>query len=161
MLTIKPAGWDSGDEELRAIGVLSGIGHREESRFGMFYLEVLVFEFFSVDRFTSSAVEVGEVSSLEHELRDHPVEDGTLVAISLLSIAKLLKVLSGFGDDIIVKFEGDPAERACLGCDVEKDLSLVSHVEINIDRILFKFDLNQHNSIQKVQTSFNFSNYSF
>ena len=40
----------------------------------MLQLEVLISEFGSVDRFSSSAVVVGEVSSLEHELGDDSVE---------------------------------------------------------------------------------------
>lgn len=109
VLSIKPTGDNSGDEELRAICVGSGIGHWEKSFFFVFLLEVLIGELFPVDWFASGAVEVGEISSLEHELRDHSVENWTLVAISLLTSAERPEVFSGFGDDIIVKLKGDLA----------------------------------------------------
>jgi hypothetical protein len=38
-----------GDEELRAIGVLSGVGHGEETLLGMLQLEVLIRELGTVD----------------------------------------------------------------------------------------------------------------
>ena len=44
MLSIEPAGNDSGDEELRAVGVLASVGHGEEARLGVLQLEVLVCE---------------------------------------------------------------------------------------------------------------------
>lgn len=75
MLSVEPAAGDSGDEELGAIGAGSSVGHGEESWLGVLLVEVLVSEFGSVDRFSSSAVVVGEVSSLKHELGDDSVED--------------------------------------------------------------------------------------
>ena len=40
---------DGGDEELRAVGVLAGVSHREEARLGVLELEVLVRELVAVD----------------------------------------------------------------------------------------------------------------
>jgi hypothetical protein len=40
---------DGGDEELRAVGVLSGVGHGEETLLGVLELEVLVGELLAVD----------------------------------------------------------------------------------------------------------------
>jgi len=167
VLSIKPVGDNSGDEELRAICVGSGIGHWEKSRAVVFLREVLIFELFPVDWSASGAVEVGEISSLEHELRDHSVEKWTLVAISLLTCAEHLEVFSGFGDDIIVKLKDDLAERGCLlriscrsfchNCEVE-EADGIGHVEIIIDRILFKFDLNQYSNIQEYKSVSTFIN---
>ena len=39
---IEPVGHDSGDEELGAVGVLSGVGHRQDTRLRVLQLEVLV-----------------------------------------------------------------------------------------------------------------------
>lgn len=107
MLAIQPGGLDGGDEELRTVGVLSGVGHGEETRTSVGELEVLVSELLSVDGLTSSSVALGEVSSLEHEVGDHAVEDRTLevegltrLASSLLTSAKAAEVLGGDGDDV-------------------------------------------------------------
>jgi len=44
-----------GDEELRAVGVGTGVGHGEETRLGVSLLEVLICEFLAVDGLASSA----------------------------------------------------------------------------------------------------------
>ena len=64
----------------------------------MLQLEVFVGELFTVDRFASGASAVGEVTALQHELWDDPVELGALEMewFSTLNIAqevKLLKIL--------------------------------------------------------------------
>lgn len=47
--TVEPAGDDSGDEELRTVGVLSGVGHGEEEWLLVLQLEVLICKLLSVD----------------------------------------------------------------------------------------------------------------
>jgi hypothetical protein len=49
---IEPAGDDGGDEELAAIGILSAVGHAEETLAGVLELEVLIRELGSIDGFT-------------------------------------------------------------------------------------------------------------
>ena len=56
VLAIQPRGDDGGDEELRAVGVGAGIGHREEAGLGVSELEVLVFELLAVDGFAAGAL---------------------------------------------------------------------------------------------------------
>ena len=51
--TIEPAGDDGGDEELGAVGVLSGVGHGEEEGAVVLQLEVLVGELGTVDALTT------------------------------------------------------------------------------------------------------------
>ena len=51
----------------------------------------------------------GEVASLQHELRDDPMELGVLVAKALFVCAKLDEVLHCLGNDIVVKLEPDLA----------------------------------------------------
>lgn len=42
MLSIEPGGSNSGDEELRSIGVSTSVGHRELTRLGVLQRKVLV-----------------------------------------------------------------------------------------------------------------------
>ena len=51
----------------------------------------------------------GEVTSLEHEIRNHTVEYGVLVPVTMLVRAKSTKVFGGFGDHVIVEDEVDAA----------------------------------------------------
>jgi hypothetical protein len=90
-------------------------------------LEVLVGELLAVDglaagalvtslvcyalyeRFDSTHVAAGEVTTLKHELGDHAVELGALVAEALLASAESAEVLSSLGDDIVEELEVDAA----------------------------------------------------
>lgn len=76
----------------------------------MLELEVLVFELLSIDGFSSSAVFVGEVTSLNHKLRDDSVEGAALVSEALFSSAEGSEVGSSQRDDLIVEKEGDSAQ---------------------------------------------------
>lgn len=67
----------------------------------MSQLEVLILEPSAVDGLSASAVVVGEVTTLAHEIRDHPVETATLVAETLLSGTKRAEVLRRLGDNIL------------------------------------------------------------
>jgi hypothetical protein len=69
---------------------------------------------------TSSSVVVGKISTLEHELRDHAVEDAALVAVSLLSSAKSAEVLSGTRN-VREELEGDALRCGVANLDVEED----------------------------------------
>jgi hypothetical protein len=65
---------------------------------------------------SSTYVATGEVSTLEHEIRDHTVKLGALVAEALLTSAKSAEVLRGLGDDIIEKLEVDATALICRKC---------------------------------------------
>ena len=58
-------------------------------------------------------VATGEVTTLEHELRDDTVEGRSLVAEALLASAESTEVLSGLGDNVIEELEVDPALLLC------------------------------------------------
>jgi hypothetical protein len=47
---------------LRSVGVLTSIGHGDDSRAGVMKVEVLIFKLSAIDRLSSSAVAIGEVA---------------------------------------------------------------------------------------------------
>ena len=49
VLAVQPARHDGRDKELRAVGVLAGIGHGQQAWAGVLELEVLVLELLAVD----------------------------------------------------------------------------------------------------------------
>lgn len=99
MFSIEPTGLGTSNKELAAIGVGASIRHREYTRLGMSQLEILVLESRTVDGFTTSTIMVGKVTTLAHEIRNHPMEAATLVTKALFSGAKSTEVLCRFGDN--------------------------------------------------------------
>lgn len=71
----------------------------------MSQLEVFVLEPGAVDGLAAGAVVVGEITTLTHEVRDHPVETATLVSETLLSGTKRAEVLRRLGDNILPQLE--------------------------------------------------------
>lgn len=127
---VQPGGHDGGDEELGAVAVLdllarvhgmghtrldpawvggvrvgAGVGHGQQTRAGVLDLEVLIGELLAIDGLATSAVATGEVTTLEHELRDDTVEGRALVTEARGTGAQLLEVLGGLGDDVVVEGE--------------------------------------------------------
>lgn len=78
----------------------ASIGHREETGSVVLQLEILVGEGFAVNGSTAGAISTGEVTTLQHELRDHTVERASLVPESLFTGAKSAKVLCGSRCDV-------------------------------------------------------------
>lgn len=62
----------------------------------------------------STDVTTGEVTTLEHEIRDDAVERGALVAEALLAGAESTEVLSGLGHDGVVELEVDATVLDCV-----------------------------------------------
>ena len=62
--------------------------------------EVLILELVAVDGLSTSAVVVGEVTTLAHEVGDDAMEGGGLVAEALLAGAESTEVLGGLGDHV-------------------------------------------------------------
>lgn len=100
---IQPRGLNSGDEELRPVGVGPSIGHGEDSGSSVLQDEVLVGELLTIDGLATSAIVVREIAALQHEVGDHAVEGGAFVTEALLASAQRSKVLASFGSDIISK----------------------------------------------------------
>lgn len=105
MTVVQPGCLDSGDEELRAVGVGSGVGHAHDSRPGVLEGEVLVLKLVAVDGLSSGAVVVREITTLAHEVGDDAVECGALVSVALLAGAQCAKVLACLGGDIGAKLK--------------------------------------------------------
>jgi len=120
MLAIQPRSLGSADKELRTVGVGSSVGHAEDARAGVLELEVLVLELVAIDGLASSAVVVGEVSALAHEVGDDAVEGRALVPESLLSGAEGAEILSGLRHHIGPQLHDDPADGVATGSDVKK-----------------------------------------
>ena len=80
VLVVQPLGFHRADEELRTVGIWAGVGHREDSRFGVLELEVLILEFVAKNTLPTPTVTPREVAPLAHELGDDTVEAGPFVA---------------------------------------------------------------------------------
>lgn len=115
------------------IRVGAGVGHGEHERLLVGELEVLVGELLTVDGLATSAlrcivsmsssqameithVATGEVTTLEHEVRDDTVELGARVAEALLASAESAEVLDGLGDNVVEELEVDAAGALCMSC---------------------------------------------
>jgi hypothetical protein len=86
---------------------------------GVLQLEVLIGELVAVDALAASAVALGEVTALDHELLDDTVEVGALVAVALLAGSKGTEVLSSLQEKQLVSWgchnTQDSAKSLTLG----------------------------------------------
>jgi len=105
VLVVQPGGLHGANEELGSVRVGASVGHRQDAGAGVLQLEVLVGELVAVDRLAASAVVVGEIAALAHEVGDDAVENGALVAESLLAGAQGAEVLGGLGHNIGAQLE--------------------------------------------------------
>lgn len=126
MLSIQPGGLDGGDEELRSVGILTSVGHGQETRTSVAKLEVLVGETVAVDRLATGSVVLGEITTLNHEVLytkqlvhppsrenmtilqnhlylDDTVESAVLVTIAFLAGSQSAEVLDSLGDSLETK----------------------------------------------------------
>ena len=74
VLSIEMRSRNEAEEELRSVGVGTSVGHGEDAGAGVLEAEVFVSELFSVDGFTTTAVALGEITTLDHEGRNDTVE---------------------------------------------------------------------------------------
>jgi len=118
--TIEPRGDNGGDEELGAVGVLSGVSHGEDTGLGVLERKVLISELLAVDGLSASSVAAGEVTTLQHEVGDYAVELGARETETVLAGGELTEVPCGFGNHIVEQLEGDTTG----GCAVDGDVEL-------------------------------------
>mmetsp|Transcript_34881 Transcript_34881/g.96257 ORF Transcript_34881/g.96257 Transcript_34881/m.96257 type:complete len:374 (+) Transcript_34881:339-1460(+) len=79
MLAVEPRARHSRDEELRAICIRAGIGHRQCERSVVLQSPMeLVLELATPNAFSACAIAL-RVAALDHEALDHPVEDRVVV----------------------------------------------------------------------------------
>lgn len=100
MLVIEPCRLHGADEELRSVGVGASVGHRQDAGAGVLQAEVLIGELVAVDGLASSAVVVGEIASLAHEVWNDAMETGSLVAETLLAGAQSTEIFGGLRHNI-------------------------------------------------------------
>jgi len=139
VLAIQPRGLDSGDKELRAVGVGSSIGHGQQVWAGVLSCEVLVGKLLAVDGLATSAVATGKVSTLKHEFGDHAVERGSSITETLFAGAESLEVGGGLGNNVIVELEVDAAillADLAGGPAVLEDGALPGHIEIDAAHVV-------------------------
>jgi len=122
MLAVEPSCLHGRDKELGAVCVLSGVGHRQETRLLMLEAEVLVGKLLAVDRFAASAVTASEVTALEHKLGDDAVEARACVAEAVLARRELTEVARRLWDNIVEESEDDAARGLFVDRDVEVDV---------------------------------------
>ena len=146
MFTVKPRSNDGRDDELRAVGVLARVSHREQPCLVVSQFKVLVYtrvrgdinmytymshgddtrranaitvKLVAVDGFPARTVTAGKVAALDHELGDDTVERGSLVAKAVLACGELAKVSSRPGHDVVEEREDDATRRLVVDVDVE------------------------------------------
>jgi hypothetical protein len=89
-------------------------------------LEVLIGEFVAVNRLSASAISVGEVAALDHELLDDTVECGALISESLLAGGKSTEVLRRLWHGLAVKTHHNATKRLAIMLDVKVHLRTIS-----------------------------------
>jgi hypothetical protein len=103
-----------------AVGVGTSVGHRDAVGL-VLQLEVLVLETISIDGFASSAVSSGEISTLDHEVRDDTVEGTALVSTYTVSLTEFDKVLHCLGNHFSEEIQYD------VTCITATDVDAQSH----------------------------------
>eukprot|EP01137_Pigoraptor_chileana_P018077 Opistho-2@77026 len=88
----------------------------------MLQLEVLILKLVAIDRLAASSIAVGEVTTLDHEVLDDTVENGSLVAEALLASAEGDEVLNGLGDGGTVKANDNTTSGLASNRNVEENL---------------------------------------
>ena len=125
-MSVEPWCVSSANEELASVGIWTTVGHTEASETRVWQFEVLISEARTVDRNTTSSVEVGEVTTLAHELWDDTVEWTVLISECssgrLGSNAKLTEVLGSLWDDVSEQFKNHSSGFPSADRDVHVDL---------------------------------------
>lgn len=128
MLPVQPLRLGRTNEELRSVGAGAGVGHGQNSRTSVLPYEILIFEFRSVDRFSTGSVAGREIPTLAHESRDHAVETGALVVQRLpappnplLTGAQRPEVLRRARRRVREQFHHDPAGRLSADRNVKEN----------------------------------------
>lgn len=130
VFSIKPRSLHGGDEKLGSIRVGACVRHGKVHRGFVLELEVLVGKLFTVNALASSAVAIGKVSSLEHEVGDDSVEDRSFVvkgfslgSHSLLSSAERTEVFNRLRDGVTEQTHNDTSALSTIDLNVKENLA--------------------------------------
>jgi len=134
VLSIQPLGLGSAQEELGTVGVRSGVSHGQDSRSSVLQLEVLVLELVAIDGLAPGAIPGSEVTTLAHEVRDHPVEAGSLESESLLPSAQCTEVLACLRDNVRPQLHDDLADGGTVSSHVEENTGQTHCEEVETER---------------------------
>lgn len=121
MLTVQPLSINVADEELGTVGIRASISHGKAAG-EVLDLKVLVSELWTIDRLTTSAIEVRKVTTLHHEVLDDTVKQRILVAEALLTRAKGSEVLDGLWNILSKKTHDNTLRRLVTDSNVKEDL---------------------------------------
>merc|ERR1719244_2389345 len=100
MLPVQALSLSSAEEELGPIGVGASISHGQNARSGVLQLEILILKLGTIDRLATCAISCSEVTSLAHEVRNHPVERRSLESEPLLASTESTEVLRSLGNHV-------------------------------------------------------------
>ena len=84
-------------------------------------IEILIIERAAVNAFSSSTIEIREITALAHEPWYDPVEDTPCVAITLFACAECFEIGSRLGHDVSIQTEFNPTKRLSIGSYVKVD----------------------------------------
>ena len=76
-------------------------------------------ELLAIDGLATSTIAPGEVTSLQHELRNDTVETGTLISKAMLACAKLSEVACSVGDDVIIQLKYNFSQGDAVDGDIK------------------------------------------
>ena len=123
VLAVQPGGDNSGNEELGTVGVLTGVSHGQKTWLAVLQSEVLVGKTLTIDGLTTSTVASGEVTTLDHEVRNDTVENRVQVAHLWVSgNGQLVEVLNSLWNNLTVQTHDNAANRLVAVGDVKVDL---------------------------------------
>lgn len=76
-------------------------------------------KFVSVDGFTTRSIPPGKITTLEHELGNHTMEDRSRVSVAVLAGTELAEVACRHGHDVVIQLEDDPTSWSATNSDIE------------------------------------------
>jgi len=67
--------------------------------------KVLIFKLVSIDRFSSSAIMVGEITTLAHEVRNDPMENASFISKTFFTSTQSTEIFSCFWYNITTELK--------------------------------------------------------